>query len=153
MGVFVNRSLLPIFRVLKASAPSECENEVPFSQKSYFIVKNMHNWPNYSPESMRRFSFHWIVHKYRWFYYTWSMRGYNHSIISLYYNIVSYHIIIYQIISCHRTSYHICYIFLVIIYHIISFIIFWITPYCSEIILSSKRWYLILQVINGPLSF
>ena len=43
LDIFENRSPLPIFRVLKALAPSECGNEVPFSQKSYFIIKNMHN--------------------------------------------------------------------------------------------------------------
>ena len=57
-GIFVNRSHLPIFRVLKAPAPSECGNEVPFSRKSCFTVKNVHNKPNYNPESMGRFSFH-----------------------------------------------------------------------------------------------
>ena len=41
-SVFVNRSILPIFRILKAPVPSECGNEVPFSQKSCFTVKNVH---------------------------------------------------------------------------------------------------------------
>ena len=41
--VFANRSDLPIFRVLKALVPSEYGNEVLFSQKSYFIIKNVHN--------------------------------------------------------------------------------------------------------------
>ena len=39
--VFANRSHLPIFRVLKAPARSECGNEVPLSQKSCFTVKKM----------------------------------------------------------------------------------------------------------------
>ena len=42
-GVFANRSPLPNFRILKAAAPSKCRNEVMFSQKSYFILKNVNN--------------------------------------------------------------------------------------------------------------
>ena len=42
-GVFANRSHLPIFRVLKAPAPLECGNEVLFSQKLCFTIKNVHN--------------------------------------------------------------------------------------------------------------
>ena len=55
---FVNRSYLPNFCVLKASARSECGNEIPFSQKSCFTIKNMHNLPNYNLKSKGRFSFH-----------------------------------------------------------------------------------------------
>ena len=40
--VFANRSYLPNFRILKASEPLECGNEVPFSNKSCFIIKNVH---------------------------------------------------------------------------------------------------------------
>ena len=43
LGVFANRSHLPIVYILKSSAPSECGNEILFSQKSCFIVKNVHN--------------------------------------------------------------------------------------------------------------
>ena len=57
-GVFVNRSHLPIFRVLNAPARSECGNEVPLSQKSCFTAKNVHNLPYYNLESMKKFSFH-----------------------------------------------------------------------------------------------
>ena len=39
LGVFVNMSFLPNFCILKTSAPSNCGNEVLFSQKSYFIIK------------------------------------------------------------------------------------------------------------------
>ena len=42
LGRFVNRSLLPNFRVLRAPVPLDYRNEVPFSQISYFIASNMH---------------------------------------------------------------------------------------------------------------
>ena len=63
-SVFVNRSILPIFRILKAPVPSECGNEVPFSQKSCFIIKNVHNWTLLYPIIMGNFLFHSIVHIY-----------------------------------------------------------------------------------------